>query len=317
MPLLKDSLLGVRTATLAWLSQGLGQDVGQISIALSVKSAMPAEFINALLDMVQNSQEILGLRHQAIDTLGKLQDFATLRTVVLDRNLSANLRLRAIKYLGKTGEQASAVLLPLVQNQGADFAELAGQAMPSLYLALANSSKRDAAVIKTLAQHLRELTKAKTRWRNARDNDEENTADKRPDCERSSDEYDAKQYWKREVEERQLGYALMRLTPESDEQFLLEHPLLEVRRGAYHALAQHADPKLLHKLDGMRRVSQGPIFRHAAYRAIDWGLRYIEVSDKREDLEVLQTWLEETEDAAIRGRLEWTLGWGAYRVENK
>ncbi len=73
------------------------------------------------------------------------------------------------------------------------------------------------------------------------------------------------------------AYALARLDPDIGKQ-LLTHNLAEVRKGAYMGFAMKANIEWLQKLDEEREARRDdPLFRHEAFRAIDLGLRRLEI----------------------------------------
>ncbi|MCP4700673.1 MAG: HEAT repeat domain-containing protein, partial [Gammaproteobacteria bacterium] len=302
------------------------------------------KFAAALLHIALNPDEYFGLRNNAVNALGKLRHAESLTALVKNNALESGLRLRAAHLLGPTGPDAVEILLPLVKERAKSFEKNSleiflkipynavlgvredklsqGKAeifLPDLYRALAKTDSEDPRVPELLAEHLKKLTEDKETWREQRDTEEEKEAKgarKNPGgCERVISDYEDKQYWHYKAHEFQLGYALARLAPKSYALELLDHPLRRVRRGAIQAVAESFDAVLLQSLDIERAQSPDPIFRHAAYRAIDTGLLYLETSDRPEVLRTLQAWHAETRDYAIKDRLEWTLGWVEYRVK--
>lgn len=112
--------------------------------------------------------------------------------------------------------------------------------------------------------------------------------------------------------------------PDALRKKLLGHPLRQVRQvrqGAIQALILRREPALLRRLDeerAARKDSQDAtdaVFRHAAYRAIDQTLYHLEHKGSQEDFAALQAWFDETGDEAVKGRVEWTLGWMEHWLE--
>ncbi len=77
---------------------------------------------------------------------------------------------------------------------------------------------------------------------------------------------------------------------------LLSHDLADIRRGAWRGLGRIGDVPLLKDLHNRRLKSDDPIFRHAAYRAMDNILIRLEAYGKREDLDALNAFFEELEE---------------------
>ncbi|MEZ5450386.1 MAG: hypothetical protein R3E89_15930 [Thiolinea sp.] len=117
-----------------------------------------------------------------------------------------------------------------------------------------------------------------------------------------------------------LGHDLAMLDPELGLE-LLKHPLARTRQGAYTAFMLKANIEWLEKLDQAREQQRdNPIFRHAAFRAIDLGLQRLHAlgnhdNDHRERQQ-LQAWLDRIKhrampagdpDDEVRERLEWTI----------
>ena len=105
-----------------------------------------------------------------------------------------------------------------------------------------------------------------------------------------------------------LGFALAKLDPDDTGFELLSHDLADVRHGAWLGLAKVASVERLKKLFEKRKKSDYPIFKHAAYRAIDHMLIRLETYGSAEDLAKLQAWYPEIK--AVEGvgtRTEWTI----------
>jgi HEAT repeat protein len=92
---------------------------------------------------------------------------------------------------------------------------------------------------------------------------------------------------------------------------LLSHPLASVREGAYIAFSMKANIKQLRKLDTLREeYRDDPVFRYAAFRAIDLGLWRLEVLGNKDnddkEFHELAAWQKELEadQARIKAHLE-------------
>ena len=115
----------------------------------------------------------------------------------------------------------------------------------------------------------------------------------------------------------ELAYNITRIDPDTGVQ-LLSHNLADVRQGAWLGLGKVGPVDLIIQLRQKRQQSEDPLFRHAAYRAIDHMLLSLEAKaappQELKKLEVLYpgevgtlcTTVQE-EEKGICTRVEWTI----------
>lgn len=106
----------------------------------------------------------------------------------------------------------------------------------------------------------------------------------------------------------ELGLALARIQGARDEAAiaLLGHELADVREGAALGLALQHDAAAVEMLDRRRHDSPSPLFRHAAYRAIDMTLAIIEALGGDSDLQILER-IRPLDQDGVKSRIEWTV----------
>ncbi|MCP4702051.1 MAG: HEAT repeat domain-containing protein, partial [Gammaproteobacteria bacterium] len=235
-----------------------------------------------------------------------------LRNLLQDSKHPLELRIRAMQAQGKAGDaEAVGAILDFAHEHGADKPRT--DYVISFYYALEGTGSPD--VLPFFQDHLKQLEKAKQDWRKDRDaKEEEKEIAAGPACERGVVQHDESQFWRLDHHEFRVAHALARLAPREYAQKLLDHPFRQVRRGAVQAIAGLKDADLLQQLDKARAASEDPVFRHAAYRAIDTGLKRMEIVNQAETLERLRHWQRGTADKAIKDRLAWTIGWVEYRA---
>ena len=109
--------------------------------------------------------------------------------------------------------------------------------------------------------------------------------------------------------EFELAYAISQIDSTGEKGTgLLSHKLSSVREGAWMGLTKIGSVDLLQRLDLMRMKSSNPLFRHAAYRAIDGILIKIEANGGEKELMELEKFLPEVNDQeAVLTRVEWTI----------
>ena len=107
-----------------------------------------------------------------------------------------------------------------------------------------------------------------------------------------------------------IVYTITRLSPTEDGVELLSHELADVRHGAWVGLGHVDNVELVQRLDAERKESKDPLFRHAAYRAIDLILTNIESTDNKEvlpKLEKLRDKVKEEKREEVYTRVDWTI----------
>jgi HEAT repeat protein len=114
----------------------------------------------------------------------------------------------------------------------------------------------------------------------------------------------------------ELAYNIARIDPAGAGLRLLSHDLADIRRGAWLGLGTVGNVELLEKLHQARQHSHDPLFRHAAYQAIDHILLSLEAEEFKpqellQQLEVLApTLCKPVNASAEKGiclRVEWTM----------
>ncbi|MCP4698356.1 MAG: HEAT repeat domain-containing protein, partial [Gammaproteobacteria bacterium] len=332
----------VRKITLEWMAglKGLEEKADEILVANG-----EGELTRLLQARLEDDKERLPNRILAVKGLKALGRSGVLQTLALAQQARPALRLTAVKELaGLEAVEALHAVLEKADSFGVRlralhelsklkaptrakillrFADEAGIDGPDkdfslvLYDALTHSGSPDAASF--LAGQLEQLEKRKSAWRKQRDAGDAQSAKNFAikDCGAPPVRHDDEQYWRFASHEFQLSYGLVRLDPQQQAVTLLAHPLRQVRRGAAQGVSEVRDAALLRKIERARRDSKDQIFRHAAFRAIDKGLLQIQQADKREVLALLQSWQAETQNFAVRDRLEWTIGWVEYRVAKR
>jgi HEAT repeat protein len=165
-----------------------------------------------------------------------------------------------------------------------------------------------------LKKRLKKLEDRKAGWRKIRD---ENTdAFSKEEHQQKMDEWRnrLKEVEPRELMEFQLAYAISRIDPENEGIDLLSHDLANVREGAWMGIGTSKSVSLIEKLYRMRKESDIPWFRHAAYRAIDHILIEIEAFGKKKELKKVETLFNKlTEEEGknfhkgVQTRMQWAV----------
>ena len=234
----------------------------------------------------------------------------------LARNPHAHIsiRQRAINVLGKEGvnKQQIAVELrnlkpeqaPLKRTVKAAVTQLTTKSAPQKVSKITNLSAKD---LPELKNQLVKLEQAHTDWRNFRDSKTNNDFT----GENKEEQWDA---FLQQVEDKKSAIksqaafhtveALSQLDPSMGLE-LLRHPLADARQGAYTAFMMKANIDWLDKLDQAREQNRDdPIFRHAAFRAIDLGLRRLESLGNKDnddqEYKQLKKWQDRLENDKTR-----------------
>ncbi len=190
-------------------------------------------------------------------------------------------------------------------------------------LALAHTRSRTA--LKPLQKYLRLQEARRKQWRNIRE-DEDTSAFKQ---EQTDEHKEQMKNWRKRLQavapqtylEFNLGYAIAQIDPQKVGLDLLSHDLANVRQGAWLGLAKlplatkrpfklqdGADAVIfLERLYNERRASKHPLFRHAAYRAIDEMLVTIAAYGDPTTQAVLEVFLKKDMDPAVQTRVAWTI----------
>jgi HEAT repeat protein len=226
---------------------------------------------------------------------------------LLDTSLKLSIRKNAMVRLAEGEDKvlAKKSILQIATENESEFGIIA-------YSLLGNLQATEA--LKLLEKRLQILDKNVQEWRAFRDTERDNfTEQERTDF---LQELQMKKTKLNEHFAYNYGYTITRIDPERGME-LLSHNLADVRRGAYSAFAAQANIAWLEKLDTERntRNNADPIFRHEAFRAIDLGLRRLEVLGKQPEIVELKAWQTKIKgrkmpsgdpDDEVYERLEWT-----------
>ncbi|MCP4408951.1 MAG: HEAT repeat domain-containing protein, partial [Gammaproteobacteria bacterium] len=216
---------------------------------------------------------------KAIAEIAAPESIPFFQQTALDSQAKTSIRIAAIKALGKTGTaEAIKILLELLENK--DLAVY----HPATIRALGNTRSQNA--LEPLQKYLAAQKNGRQEWRERRDKSIDGyTDDQIEEWRKSLQEVEPKTYL-----EFNLAYAIAQIDPEGEGVKLLSHDLAKVREGAWLGLARlpltetrpfflkdgPAAVALIERLDRERTESKHPLFKHAAYRAIDEMLITIE-----------------------------------------
>jgi hypothetical protein len=159
-------------------------------------------------------------------------------------------------------------------------------------------------VLPLLSDRLAQLEKQYREWRRIRDAE-------RPDFSKEeSDKWteqlkaaEPQRYWA-----FPLAQASARIDPKDKGFELLSHDLADVRAGAWTGFSQVGDVNRLKRLHTKCLTSKEPLFRHAAYRAIDLLLLRLGSSANPQYLADLQNFYEQVKhEKGVGTRVEWTV----------
>jgi len=234
--------------------------------------------------------DLLQALEQALEQVMAPRLIEPLKKIATASQEDFRLRLLALRALGKQGEVST--ILEVAEKQH-DMTFTAIQAFSRLPKVAAESQKL---VLQFLQNQLAELDKNKRAWR------EQIQQEQVP----QEDQKSKKTPWPYPHWETELGYAIAQVDTQAG-MALLSHNLANVREGAWLGLGHRADVDLVQRLYEKRKNSSNPLFRQAAYRALDIGLVTLEVRGSKEDLGKLRAWKKKIEDDAVQERVEWTI----------
>lgn len=274
--------------------------------------AQTPEALPCLYKLLQNSNR--RIRNSVINILGMFsnsENVEILKQIAIDENESVNIRISALNALGNIGtDKAVETLLDI-------FAKSIGHYHYTTIIALGHS--RSLKALPKLLEILHGYEEQKNSWRQIRDKDTADYTDEELDN------------WRNHLEEEkpssameyQLAYAIALIDSIEEGVKLLHHDLAKVREGAWTGLArlpfkEDEEPyqlsdsptavALIEHLDRERMESKNPLFRHAAYRAIDGMLITIEMYGSTSALEALEDYLPRIQDQeGVLTRVEWTI----------
>ncbi len=283
LALLKDRNLQVKQSAIRSLSQI------QATNALS-------ELYKLLKDPSVNTQLAAA---EGLGQIASTDSIPVLHTAFLDTQTAIPVRLATLTALKNIGTDDSIqIILEAVEKDEKIF----GLRVYNLLGELGEKARRQA--LPQLSDRLAQLEDKYRDWRRIRDAE-------RPDFSKEETEKWAKQLKAAEPQRYwafPLAQAIARIDPNGKGFELLSHDLADVRAGAWTGLSQVGDVKLLEKLHAKRLASKEPLFRHAAYRAIDLLLLRLGGSTHPQDLTDLQDFYEQVKDEeGVGTRVEWTV----------
>jgi HEAT repeat protein len=241
----------------------------------------------------------INLQRAAADALAQIaspESIPILQTVLFDTQAPVPVRLNVLKALGNIGtDEAIAVILDALERQDSLLEFKAYQVL---------GERKAGQALALLSKRLTQVEQQYREWRKVRDTGREDFTEQETED------------WTKRLAEAQptpyrgftLAYAIAQIDPQASGITLLSHDLAEVRQGAWMGLGKAGDVELLRLLYPKWRDTDDPIFRVAAYRAIDTILVYLESYGDAEVLQELKAFKNQVKDQdAVATRVEWTL----------
>jgi hypothetical protein len=239
------------------------------------------------------------LQTAAADALAEIaspKSISVLQAVLLDAKASIPVRLTAIKALGKIGtDEAIAVILDALKRQDNLLEFKAYQVL---------GKRKVGQALALLSERLTQVEQQYREWWRIRDTGREDFTKQETED------------WAKQLAEVQpipyrgftLAYAIAQIDPQASGITLLSHNLMEVRQGAWMGLGKAGDVALIRLLYPRWLTTDDPIFRVAAYRAIDTILIYLESYGDAKVFQELKAFYNQVKDQeAVATRVEWTL----------
>lgn len=280
MSLLDDENIAVKLNALASLGQ------------MQASAALPK-----LHSYVQDKN--IRLQRAAADAVAKIasrDSIPVLQTVLFDTQAPVPVRLSVLKALGNIGtDEAIAVILDALERQDSSLEFEAYRVL---------GERKASQALELLYERLAQVEQQYREWRRIRDTGREDFTEQETEA------------WAKQLAEAQptpyqeltLAYAIAQIAPQASGIKLLSHDLAEVRQGAWMGLGKAGDVALLRQLYPKWRDTDDPIFRVAAYRAIDTILIYLESYGDAKVLQELKAFFNQVKDQeAVATRVEWTL----------
>jgi hypothetical protein len=266
---------------------------------LATIKKMDEDFDDAILIKIQ-AELIASAKNESIEK--------TIFSLIEDTNQPNYLRFAALKGLESTTRpEIGNFLLKLLQNP-----KQADLEFPVSHL-LANMAFQPAKVL--MQQRLAQWEKAKTIWRENRDDDEHN-----------SSIATSGKVWQDDYKIYQYAYAVACIAPDTDGIKLLSHPFYQVRQAAIRVLIEKANGDLIKKLVEYHQQFNpedlpSPL-PYSTYQAIDKALEQVEYNGTAQDLAILKqikgsgikTQMKE-QQRAINERFDWTITELDYRLK--
>ena len=154
------------------------------------------------------------------------------------------------------------------------------------------------------------MEERKARWRKTRDEETDGYTKEQTEAWQAR----LKNLEPDEPMEFEFAFALSRIDPGEEGIKLLSHHLANVRQGAWMGVGKSRNVSLIERLYWLRKESNKPWGRHAAYRAIDHILINIETLGGETELNQLEVLLKELNakegqniHPGVKTRMEWTI----------
>jgi HEAT repeat protein len=257
---------------------------------------------NELIGLLQSAEDA-DTRISLIDALGQIGSDAALEAlarIIGDKQATMNVRLAALKAAGAVKNAKALEILQQAARQ-----DETSLGLCAYRLLGEQGEKQGAAALPLLWARFKQIEEAYSAWRELRD------------AEPPATEAEAYKNWLDALKQKEpeahwvfpLAQAIARTDPYDKGMELLAHGLADARQGAWTGMSQRADGALVQALRQARERSSEPLFRHAAYRALDASLLRLEVTaSPNKDLESLQQ-LYQTAQAVegVGARLAWTI----------
>jgi HEAT repeat protein len=278
----------------------------------SVGNIKAVELQDDLVNIIQTTQgERQVAATEALGQIGTDVAFNALTGLLWNNDAPMRARLTALEQIGHMDSgRAVKVLVEAIDKDEEGFGLYA-------YRLLGEQGAKAVAVLPKLKQRFEQIEAEYPAWRKLRDNEPKNVPE-----EQDKAAFQQHEAWLQKLTRIEsegglhpeewwvfpLAQAIARIEPKEGIQ-LLSHDLADARYGAWTGLGQKADAKLVQRLHKARKDSQDPLFRHAAYRAIDESLMRLEVTaNANEDLALLKDLYQTAQnEEGIGTRLAWTI----------
>jgi HEAT repeat protein len=233
---------------------------------------------------------------EALSQIASPDSIPALRTALLDSQVAIPVRRAALTALNNIGtDESIQIILEAVEKD---------EQILRLHACQELGRKGQKRALPWLSTRLARIEGQYREWRRVRDSE-------RPDFSEEQGKQWAAQLKAAEPQRFltfPIAQAIARIDPNGKGFQLLSHDLADVRAGAWTGLSQAGDVKLLERLHAERQASREPLFRHAAYRAIDLLLIRLGGSRNPQDRTDLEAFYRQVKDQeGVGERVEWTL----------
>ena len=233
---------------------------------------------------------------EALSRIASPDSIPALQTVLLDSQTAIPVRRAALTALNNIGtDESIQIILEAVEKD---------EPILGLHACRELGGKDREKALPWLSKRLKEIEGQYREWRRIRDSE-------RPDFSEEQGKQWAEQLKAAEPQRFSafpIAQAIARIDPNGKGFSLLSHDLADVRAGAWTGLSQAGNVKLLERLHAEHQASREPLFRHAAYRAIDLLLIRLGGNRKPQDRTDLEAFYNQVKDVeGVGERVEWTL----------